>query len=178
MIILEGPDGAGKTTLIKQLAEKYSLPIAPRVVSKDAESMIVSLKAWVEDNVSQGFQATLFDRHRLISEPIYGAVLRKTFEPGFDSVQWLHAMNTMFYKHCRPMILYCLPPFEVVKANVQNDENNKVVKEAIRKIYALYTARAAQDAVLSGALIYDYTSTPIDHIFGALEASLNRREHV
>ena len=68
MIIVEGPDGAGKTTLIRQLQERWpDLAVAPRVVSKDAEAM-VDLQEWVNINLSDGPQYKIFDRHRLISE--------------------------------------------------------------------------------------------------------------
>lgn len=143
MIIVEGPDGAGKTTLIKQLAERYDLPIAPRVVSKDAEAM-VDLKAWVEENVSQGFQPMIFDRHRLVSETIYGPILRDKQEPGFDDWVWMSVMIDRFY-NCNPLIIYCLPDLEVVKANIAGDIDNKVVWGSIDAIYAAYVARSALD---------------------------------
>lgn len=158
MIVVEGPDGAGKTTFIEKLVAELDLPVAPRVVSKDAEAM-VDLKTWTEKNVSEGFQATIFDRHRLVSEPIYGAVLRDRFEPGFDDVRWLHEMFFRFYEMCRPIIIYCLPPFEAVRTNIVGDRNNEVVQKDIRRIYALYAARAASDMALrpQNTFRYDYT---------------------
>src|ERR687883_686991 len=98
MIIVEGPDGGGKTTLITKLSDLFDLPIAERVVSKEARAM-VDLVQWTERNVSEGSQHTLFDRHRLISEPIYGAILRDRFEPGFDDAKWLHEMMYRFYRY-------------------------------------------------------------------------------
>ena len=179
MVIVEGPDGSGKSTLIRHINEHLgdnALPIAPRVVSKDTESMIPSLKAWVEDNVSRGFQATIFDRHRLISEPIYGTVLRSHFEPGFDDFQWLYLQNYQLFNRCKPVVIYCLPPYKLVKRNVELDQGNqpKDVREGIRKIYSLYVSRAASDAALYGALVYDYTS-PVGYretIFRAVDKAI------
>lgn len=159
MIIVEGPDGAGKTTLVKELSAHFNIPIEPRVVSKDAEAM-VDLKMWTERNVHRGFQYSIFDRHRLISEPIYGAVLRRRFEPGFDDPQWLYLMYYQLYMLCRPVIIYCLPPYKTVRANILHDEDNKVVRNSIRRIYALYVAKAAHDAVTNGALIYNFEDSP------------------
>lgn len=156
MIIVEGPDGAGKTTLVQELHNNFNLPIAPRVVSKEAKAM-VDLKRWTERNVHEGFQYMIYDRHRLISEPIYGAVLRRRFEPGFDDTQWMYLMYYQFYCLCRPVVIYCLPPYKIVRDNILEDPDNKVVKNSIRRIYALYAAKAAHDAVMNGALIYDYT---------------------
>src|SRR5689334_16478912 len=88
MIIVEGPDGGGKTRLISRLSSDLGLPVAQRVVSAEAEAM-TDLKTWVDLNLIEGNVAVLFDRHRLISEPIYGPVLRYYPEDGFDNVDWL-----------------------------------------------------------------------------------------
>lgn len=161
MIIVEGPDGAGKTTLINQLVEVTGLPVAPRVVSKDAEAM-VDLKKWTEDNVAKGWQSIIYDRHRLISEPIYGSVLRNKFEPGFDDPTWLYLMNHQLYQVVNPIIIYCLPPFETVLDNTKDDPDNAVVAgHKIRKIYAQYVAKFASDMALNpqNTFKYDYTDT-------------------
>jgi hypothetical protein len=177
MIVVEGSDGSGKSTLIADLATTFSLPIAPRVVSKTTEAM-VDLKEWTEHNVSMGWQPIIFDRHRLISEPIYGSVLRKGFEPGFDDVRWLHAMNTMFYQYCRPLIIYCVPPYPIVRANLQGDQDNLAVVHKIRRIYSLYTAKAACDSVTAGAFIYDYTMNKPETLYRGMEQALERMAHV
>lgn len=157
MIIVEGPDGAGKTTLIRQLQEKWpDLEVAPRVVSKDAEAM-VDLQMWVNDNLSQGPQYKIFDRHRLISEFIYGPILRKEQQPGFSSDIWVwHSLRR--FERLRPVLIYCLPPLEVVKANIAGDTDNRVVWDHIEGIYTAYLQRAILDALHNGAIIYNYLS--------------------
>lgn len=172
MIILEGPDGAGKTTLIETLRERFDLPVAPRVVSKEAEAM-VDLKRWVELNVVSGFQNMIFDRHRLISEPIYGAVLRQSFEPGFDDWRWFTLQCYLFYRRVHPILIYCLPPYEEVRKNVHTGDDNKRVKDSIRKIYALYTAKAGYDHAMWGAQIYDYTHPEnLESIYKDIEVAI------
>lgn len=158
MLIVEGPDGAGKTTLIAGLAEKFDLPIAPRVVSKDAQAMI-NLKQWVEHNVSTAPHPKIFDRHRLISEPIYGPILRHSQEPGFSDPLWMMQQMRAFYRS-NPLIIYCLPPLPVVMDNVLQGEDNRVVWDHIRQIYTAYCARAAIDYTRSpnSVRIYDYTT--------------------
>jgi hypothetical protein len=158
MIIVEGPDGAGKTTLIRQMMERYQdgLTIAPRVVSKDAEAM-VDLRQWVNTNLDEGPQYKIFDRHRLISEFIYGPVLRTEQQPGFDSVTWVwHSLRR--FQQMRPVLIYCIPPLEAVMANIAGDEDNQVVWNHIMGIYTAYLQRATLDALNAGAIIYDYTT--------------------
>jgi len=159
MIIFEGSDGAGKTTLIKSFQELSGLPIAPRVVSKDAEAM-VDLKAWVWDNVQHGFQETIYDRHRLISEYIYGPILRPSQEPGFNDPDWVGYVMSMFYLYVDPIIVYCIPPLKSVMTNVTGDPDNKVVENHIEAIYTAYLQRAMTDLVLrpTRTIIHNYTT--------------------
>lgn len=157
MIIFEGPDGAGKTTLIQEVVKEFKLPVAPRVVSKDAEAM-VDLKRWTEKNLAEGFQYTIFDRHRLFSEPIYGPILRDDAEPGFNDVEWLHQQFWQLYTSVKPVIVYCLPSLNRVQTNVRDDPDNTVVKRKIRSIHNLYLTKAATDiATYDRAVLYDYT---------------------
>jgi hypothetical protein len=166
VLIVEGPDGAGKTTLIASLQKRYDLPLAPRVVSKDAEAM-VDLKEWVEDNVRGGPQAKIYDRHRMISEPIYGPILRHDQQPGFTSTPWMMAMMALFYK-VQPIIIYCLPPLETVKENIAEDFDNRVVWHHIDQIYTAYAARAAIDwsRPNTRTVIYNYELDNVERDFG------------
>lgn len=160
MLIVEGPDGAGKTTLIRQFQEAFDIPVAPRVVSKDAEAM-TDLQDCVDNNLDEGFQSTIFDRHRLISETIYGPVLRSYQSKGFDDLSWLGPRLQRFYD-LQPIIIYCLPPLEVVRKNIEGDEDNKVVAAHIDALYTAYVARASLDHAFSPGMvkIWDYTKSP------------------
>ena len=158
MLIVEGPDGAGKTTLINQLQQHFpTLEVAPRVVTKDAEAM-TDLKEWVKQNLEEGWQWKIFDRHRLISEFIYGPLLREAQEPGFNDLVW--AYNSLSkLEELYPLIIYCLPPLETVKANLHGDPDNKVVEGRVEALYTSYVHRAALDLRHPEvfAVIYDYT---------------------
>lgn len=157
MIVIEGPDGAGKTTLINKIVEATGLEIAPRVVTKDAEAM-VDLQQWVQHNLAFGQQKLIFDRHRLISEPIYGPILRRKLEPGFSDLAWLVPAIQKFYA-VDPLIIYCLPPLYRVWENIQDDPDNKVVaqQEVITKIWGAYLNKASTDFALRGnTWIYNY----------------------
>lgn len=145
MVIVEGPDGAGKTTLVRRLSRELGIEPEPKVVNERAEAM-TDLVAWVHKDLNQGFGRRLYDRHRLISEPIYGPLVRGHLEPGFDDLDWLALMLARFYEHC-PVIIYCLPPFETVWGNVRDDPANVVVRSlsTLKLIHASYHMRCALD---------------------------------
>lgn len=158
MIIFEGPDGAGKTTLIKSFQELSGLPINPRAVAQDTTPLIDDMRRWVWDNVQQGFQEKIFDRHRLISEFIYGSVIRVEQQPGFTDPEWVLGMIGRFYT-LDPIIIYCLPPLEAVRANVSADPDNVAVAEFIEPLYTAYLQKAMTDMHYrpTRTIIHDYT---------------------
>lgn len=179
MLIVEGPDGAGKTTLIRQLQERYGFEVAPRVVDKDTNAM-GDLKSWVEQNLEAGFQDLIFDRHRLISEPIYAPIMGRPAAPGFDDVIWLNRQYQEFWA-INPVVIYCIPPKKAVVDNVWDDPDNRSIRPYIDVIYNAYVARAAQDWVFGRNLvdIWDYTrdgaeADPLLHFDGMVEVLFNR----
>jgi hypothetical protein len=179
MIILEGPDGGGKTTLLNRLQADLSIKVAPRVVSKEAKAM-TDLVEWVHENLRQGFQPKLYDRHRLISEPIYGPALRNDLEQGFDDPLWLNEMLFRLYFRVKPVLIYCLPPFDEVWKNVMSDEDNSIFHGwggALKHVYWAYFNKALTDHVLynGSCWIYDYTSPHAEEKYMTMLHSLQHR---
>lgn len=120
MIILEGPDGSGKTTLKDQLLEDM-----PKLFQAhrhtDSMGPRTNLKRWVEDELSWPgvLPCTIYDRHPLISEPIYGPMLRGNLAPGFRNDTWyMTQWRKLIMKN--PLIIFCLPPLEIVLENVHD----------------------------------------------------------
>jgi hypothetical protein len=155
MIIIEGPDGAGKTTLVEHLSKKYDIPVAERVVDKDTKPMNTNLKQWTETNLKRGLQWMIFDRHRLISEPIYCNAMGRAPHEGFDDIEWLTGRMIDFTR-IHPFIVYCLPPYETVVANLEDDLDNQTIFGYIRQIYNLYLAAAAGDVARGQAVLFNY----------------------
>lgn len=157
MLIVEGPDGSGKSCLVRRLSHDLRLPIAPRVVKSDTTAM-VDLAAWTESNIDQGFQRVIFDRHRLISEPIYGPVLRGRQVAKFMDLGWMGDMTWRFYA-LNPIIIYCMPAIETIWRNVNRVEtNNSAVntQEVTEALYAGYVNRATLDFSRGVGRLYNY----------------------
>ena len=161
MLIVEGPDGGGKTRLIERLSKSLEWPVAPRVVSKDAEAM-VDLVKWVEENLEGDLQPVIYDRHRLISEPIYGPLLRGDMEEGFCSLPWLRDKQT-WLRSINPFVIFCLPPLETVHGNIREDPDNTVVWGRINQIYWLYHNLAASWP--GTCATWDYTEDDYHRLF-------------
>lgn len=157
-IVVEGPDGSGKTTLIGHIREEFpELSVMPRVVNKDTQPLL-DLVEWVEkDNYRPRREAVIYDRHRLVSELIYGSAIRPQPQPGFDNLTWLSTQLFHFYRR-QPLIIYCLPSMATVVNNVRKGRDGDVVIANIRRIYGGYVARIALDCLRpdSYAFWYNY----------------------
>lgn len=176
MIIIEGPDGSGKSTLIRQLSKDLALPIAPKVVSSDTKPL-VDLDKWTELNLNAGFQEVLFDRHRLISEPIYGPATRSQQHVRFMDLGWMSEMMGRFYG-LDPIIIYCLPPLNIVRANVnREDTDNEAVRGRIAAIYAGYVARATADIARGVGKLYNYQTTQYTDALHWIQWGLQKRRN-
>lgn len=174
MIVVEGPDGGGKSTLVRILSSHLKVPIANKVVGSDTKPL-TDLVKWTEDNVSRGFQAMIFDRHRLISEPIYSPF--RSYEPTaqFLDLGWVSDMTWNFYE-AKPIIIYALPGIESVRTNVLDPTTeNQFVAEWINHIYAGYVAKASSDLTRPNCRLYNYTTTRPDDIVGWVSRLLDER---
>lgn len=165
MIIIEGPDGGGKTTLVKQLSHTLGIPVAPKVVDSDTRAM-VDLRQWTDQNLDKGFHRTIYDRHRLISEPIYSSVLSdRQLDERFWEPQWFQAAMTKLIVMIQPIVVYCMPPFATVWNNVRGDSQNVIVSPRIRGLYNAYLNRMTLDL---SAFKFDYTAADADVQFNKL----------
>lgn len=159
MIIVEGPDGAGKTTLIGRLEEEYGLIREPRAVSSDVRAL-VPIGEYVDRELDRGFGWRLYDRFALISSPFYMFTgPDRTFRGEMTDPIWLEAAWRRFLK-LDPVIILCLPPLEAVKANVEADPNNERIAPHIEEIYYSYhNFFAMQRAVFNTSIMrWDYTA--------------------
>ena len=158
VFILEGPDGAGKTTKKEELIEiiKNTVPDAkirefhngPYDTPDDAE---IAFLLQIEYAQSHPDVYVIFDRC-YISERIYSTVLR---EEKIGDKEYHNLDNKM--KALNPMLILCLPPFAIAKGNWEKRLNIEVVKDSLHysKIYEMYSNLS--DYTYIEYKIYDYT---------------------
>jgi hypothetical protein len=164
MLIVEGPDGAGKSHLVDRLTLDLGLLVQPRACRSDTGVDPLTLRDWVDGDLSRPVhERAVYDRYPLISEPIYGTICRGRVAPGFDDPYWLIRSWTMLLAK-EPIFVYCLPPWREVGENIDKDHlpDTEHLFQVIQHGHALYDAYVHQAAfhVLNGlprVMIWDYT---------------------
>jgi len=178
MIIVEGPDGAGKSTFVQQLAEHLQMPIAEKAVGHQMERL-TDIQRYVETTLREGFQPKIFDRFALISGCIYGPVFSMDgTNVEFKNFDWLESAQTELLERVDPVIVWCLPPLKEVIHNITHSPENAFLAKAkgiekVRQVYWLYHCRASIDSI---PIMYDYTSDDIKRVFMDVETELERRD--
>lgn len=157
MIIIEGPDGAGKSWLVKQLSNELGIPqheraVRDRLGPHDVEG--TTLWDWAVRDVAswETSDVFLYDRHPLVSEYIYGPVTRGRMAPGFTHPS-AQGVRQQIEQQC--LLIVCLPPLEVVLENIQKEEQMEGVQENATILYGLYEALLASWP--GWPVRYDYT---------------------
>lgn len=154
-VIVEGPDGGGKSRLIERLTEALGLEVGPRA-SNSTGGPVMNLREWTADNLTRWMTdttANIYDRYPIISEPIYGPIVRGGCRPGFTP-PWVSTCRLMMYPRC--VVVWCLPPMEVVGTNVR-DTAECQMPGVVRNISAIYRGYEAVARAWPGlAYRWDY----------------------
>ena len=130
MIIVEGMDNSGKTTLAEHLAEKFKLPLmhSPKI----RENMIQDALTILTLNPN-----AVMDRFSVISEVIYGPTLRRKIIFDTFVTRWIFYMDKL--AQCKPLIFYCRPPDEKI-FDYGDREQMEGVKEHDKELLGAYDA--------------------------------------
>lgn len=163
MILLEGPDGGGKTTLAKRLSEDLDLPMHKRA-SDSITGPVVDLYAWTVDDISTWHSQPLsiYDRHPLTSEHVYGPLVRGQVRPGFEMTNpHIALMRRYLRKHA--LVIVALPVYEEVYKNVMGEIGQMPgVVENISHIYDCYAGMLQVWPIDSHICRYDYQASDDD----------------
>jgi hypothetical protein len=128
-VIVEGPDGGGKTTLVTFLHKTLGLPVQPRS-STSTGGPIANLADWVKEQAiwPKGSipHSRLYDRHPIISEPIYGRYVRpgSQVQHPFDSARYQRDVREHLYRHA--VVVWALPDLATVRNNVRDNRADQM----------------------------------------------------
>lgn len=160
LLIVEGPDHAGKSTLVQRI-----LDVFPEV----------KLGVRGTDNRDDLWKVTVSDTHTAMAEAVLGAnppmIWDRLYyselvyapavgdrEPMFNVSQQAHCQRTIDALHC-PVVL-CLPPREVVVNGVLHGGHQMPgVVHHIGEIYDRYVDLMVSDVFPAHTHVYDYTQT-------------------
>lgn len=161
-VLIEGPDGSGKSTLVGKFQERYpKLELIERACTSE-DGPVRDLAGWVNQDFvrpSRGFW--LYDRHPLVSELIYSPALNRPLNPSFQNKLWLSQALNQFQSRGYYVII-CLPPFGEVIRNVAvnhgGTKHQDGVKENLLGIYDLYMIEQARRFNDPRSWNWDYTT--------------------
>jgi hypothetical protein len=162
-VIVEGPDGSGKSGMVDRLVRDMGMTVHPRA-STSLGGPISDITKWHEDDIlnmttlpADAYGPWVYDRHPLISERIYSMHARMTSPQGmFGSHTWVTEQLEKLSSHA--VMVWCLPPKSHVFANVNRNASEQMpgVVNNIGDIYRSYSRSAS---LWKGqSMWWDYTS--------------------
>lgn len=112
MIIIEGFENVGKSTLVQQLSKHFRLPQARTYYMPQTEEDIARWHNWA----NAAPRPLILDRHPAISDLVYGPILRNTTPSS------LSLANTLRHGH---FLIYCRPHWDTIKRTFNEREQMK-----------------------------------------------------
>jgi hypothetical protein len=171
IVILEGPDGGGKTVLAKKILE---------AMTKDGETIAFfdhgpykgEAQIWKRyfDSMLPAYSNevhVLLDRCWL-AEPIYGRVYRG----GLNRMQF---WQTRILEHvagsCATTLIYCLPGLEscVNTFNSRREQEMLANDRQLTDVYYGYLDQAGKRCTFGKSIVYNYRVNDITGVFDAIK---------
>lgn len=154
MIIIEGMDNTGKTTLISRIVNKF--PQLELIKSPGPDQ--ADQPTWIRNELQKTNQR-VYDRFPLISEEIYGPEIR-----GYSALgdNWSPLWTELIKQD--PLIIYCRPPRDVILKTLYDREQMEGVTSHSRNLINLYDSffrRYVQDR--TRLRVYNFVEDPMGH---------------
>jgi hypothetical protein len=168
MIIVEGMDNTGKSTLVKMLAEDLK-----KLEARHSPSHLrgtVELIQWMNVELTKRSSHNyIYDRFPPISEEVYGPILRG------QSIFKLPPNNWVPYE---VLLIYCRPDTEVI-LHFTTDQIGGVIDHAKELITQYDKVIGELEKRVWGVFIYDYTKPgSYDLVKHVVQWYIDRRERI
>lgn len=158
MIVVEGLDATGKTTLVKHLSEKFPDLVVHHSIGNKHDVKQIHDQAISSIMTDTPFD--LWDRARFISEYVYNPILQNR-PTAFDMPEWLSMLARWVEKP--QLVIFCQRPLHKVREVLHNEEQLEGVEDNITKLYQAYALFMRMILFLfsvspadSGIVWYDY----------------------
>ena len=133
ILIIEGPDGAGKTTLVNQLAKETGYPVVHTGVPKPGEDVVAQYVLVMKEHGKTGL---ILDRSWL-SDIVYRSAMNDNIIPLTSSV--LYSLDCVAQSNGGGMIIYCTAKPRVLWARAKaRGETYIKTYEQLENIHSLY----------------------------------------
>jgi hypothetical protein len=139
LIIVEGVDGSGKSTLIQKIREnikKYFWIMKSSQRPKSA-LQLTNLLTLVRQGMAIEI-SFLFDRFPLISEQIYGPILRDFSIVDLNYEEIGRRIKGLTPKRIEPLIIHCRPPTSIIRARIKALPQMEGVVQNLDRLIAEY----------------------------------------
>lgn len=173
MIILEGPDSSGKTTLAHALSEIFNLPVHHFGGPPEDPAELRDRIEFMFDEHSD----RIFDRIPLISEQVF-SILRN-----WNGMNVLTKANAYYVRllEIRPILIYCRPPedklvhcYHEIK-EYDSEDHIKAVEANKKALMERYDFVMDSD-LLPDYIVYDYTKDTFSELVKIIKSMAKERE--
>lgn len=153
-IVVEGPDGAGKSTLIEGLLWKFPELTVVRNNAEDRQDF----ERWWPEVLGRNHafpEVPIHDRF-FYSELVYGPVIR-----GHVKVREALVKQVQTFLRSDSLLVYARPPYELIRESVARSTHMKGVVEHLYDLVSAYDVLFNYEASYYGRryYTYDYSSS-------------------
>lgn len=171
IVVVEGPDGAGKTTLIKNLraqSKRYFVSLQNSGIPQNVLN-VQCVCDWLA-RMAIGRVPLVCDRLSLISEPIYGEIVRN--ENILEGTYTIQDVETFLLDNV-DRVIYCRPPTSAIIKGLESEQQLEGVVERIQKLTERYDW--VMQMISHGGvrvITYDWTGIELTKKFGGTPRDL------
>ena len=167
MIVVEGPDGGGKSTLCKYLHERTGLALSAhsRLSKAERNDPWYRSQEAVRERVYQsvlsmvaGSDAPEIHDRLLYSELIYSSVFKR--EPAFTYDESIHLLRC--FNACRIPVFFCIPPWADIRKGIRSSDHIDGAVQNLANIYngyvmwAKFASRKRRKGITNRDQAFDY----------------------